>query len=152
MERLYIVDTKKPFNGTVLNSMPFVYKDSKNGADILNSTYVHYTNGVTFAQYNEQHGGGLIALTWDEFNEQYYTPYLQALQTPFEESTEEKFMYGLECVPPKRWTREHGQEFFFVGECYTADLYRCYVRKGKKYYSALRSIHTPAEKIFSLAQ
>lgn len=151
METLYIVHADKvKFNGTVVNTMPFVHKDIKHGADLLQSTYVHYTDGETFAEYNKKHGGDLVALTWDEFYEQYYKPHLNGLQGEFTETTEERFNYGLECLPPKRWTREHGQEFFFVGECYTADLYTCFVRKGDKYYTALRSIHTKAEDLFAL--
>lgn len=54
MERLYIVnkDTAK-FTGNVLNTMPFVEKGSKHGEDLLSHTYVDYTNGITFADYNK---------------------------------------------------------------------------------------------------
>jgi len=151
MENLYIVykDVTK-FKGTVLNTMPFVEKEAKNGTDILNSTFVHYTDGVTFKEYNEINGGDLVALTWDEFDRDYYRPHLNSLQEDFKETTEARFWDGLECLPPKRWTREEGREFFFIGECYTATLYRAFVRIGEKYYTALRSITAPKEDLFEL--
>lgn len=152
MERLYIIH-KDPsqFKGHVLNTMPFVEIGMKNGQDILNHTYVDYTEGVTFAKYNEQHGGDLIAVCWEEFERDYYRPHLKSMQEEFKETTEERFIDALECLPPKRWTRENSKEFFFVGECFTADLYSAYVRLGNKYYTALRSIHTPKENIFNLS-
>jgi len=149
MEYLYIVNPAN-FTGNVLNTMPFVEKGAKHGIDILNSTYVHYCEGMTFEQYNQKHGGNLLALTWDEFNTQFYSNHLTSLCKPFAEVTEEAFTEALECLPPKRWTRGNGQEFFFLGECYTANLYSCYVRKGDKYFSALRPINTPETDLFNL--
>lgn len=149
MNRLYILDTSKPFDGSVQNTMPFVDRDAKNGMDILRSTYVDYSD-MTFAEYNKSHGGNLEALTWDELYSQYYEPYYKSLQGEFLETTEEMFWDGLECLPPKRWTRFTDGEFFFVGECFTDDLYSCYVRKGEKYYNALRSIKTKPEDLIEL--
>jgi hypothetical protein len=150
METLYIVHAdKSKFKGNVLNTMPFVDRNTKHGEDIFNSTYVHYYD-LTFAQYNEKEGGDLVALDWDTFERDYYSPFMKSLQGEFTERNEDIFIDALECLPPKRWTRENGQEFFFVGECYTGNLYSCHVRKGDKYYSALRSINTPKEDIFSL--
>lgn len=150
MECLYIVhQDKSKFKYHALNTMSFVDVKAKNGAEILQHTFVHYRD-QTFADYNKEHGGDLVALTWDEFCSGYYEPYLKSLQEDFKETTEEMFMDGLECLPPKRWTRAGSQEFFFVGECYTADLYTCFVRKGDKYYTALRSIRTSAEDLFAL--
>ncbi len=151
MKVLYIVNKDfSKFKGNVINTMPFVEKEAKNGKDILNSTYVHYTDGKTFEQYNREHGGELVALTWDEFNTQFYSPYLNSMCEPFTETTEEQFFYGLECLPPKRWKTEGNKEVFFMGECYTADLYRAFVRIGDKYYTALRRISTPFEHLFNL--
>lgn len=151
MEKLYIVH-KDPaqFKGIVINTMPHVEKGAKNGLKILNSTYVDYTDGQTFAQYNERHGGDLLALTWEEFERDFYRPHINSLQEPFKETTKEKFWDGLECLPPKRWTRENSREFFFVGECFTDTLYTAYVKLGDKYYTALRSIYTPAQNLFNL--
>jgi len=141
---MYIINPES-FDGRVVNTMPEANKEQ------LNNTVVDCSD-LTFEQYNKKHDGKLIALTWDEFNDKYYTPYNNSLCKPFKETTIEMFEDGLECLPPKRWTRDKdsNQEFFFVGECYTADLYHCYVRKGKKYYSALRSIYSKAEDLFNL--
>lgn len=149
MNYLYIIDPNN-FKGTILNTMPFVETGSRNGKDILNRTYVHYSDGVTFEEYNRRHGGNLIALTWEQFEKEFYNPHLKSLCSPFVETTEERFWDGLECLPPKRWTRFDGGEYFFVGECYTADLYTCYVRKGEKYYTALRSINTEGDELINL--
>lgn len=151
MENLYIVykDVEK-FKGTVLNTMPFVEKGAKNSTDILNATFVHYTDNITFEQYNQANGGDLVALTWGEFEKDYYSPHLKSLQEDFNETTKERFWDGLECLPPKRWTREAGREFFFIGECYTATLYRAFVRIGEKYYTALRDIRATKEDLFEL--
>lgn len=148
MERLYILNPNN-FTGIVLNTMPYVDVNARNGKDILNHTYVH-NNGGTFEEYNKHHGGVLVALTWEEFEEQYYKPHLNNLCEPFKETTEERFWYGLECLPPKRWTQFDGGEFFFVGECYTANLYTCYVRKGDRHFTALRPITTSSDDIINL--
>ncbi len=142
---LYIIDTAKPYNGSIENSMPFVPKND------INATKVHCSD-LTFEQYNKQHGGTLSALDFETFYKDYYKPHINGLQEPFVETTEERFEDGLNCLPPRRWTRfpERNIEYFFVGECETDNIYRCYVKKGDKYYSALRSIETPTEHLFNL--
>jgi len=151
MEKLYIIKKDlSQFKGSVINTMPFVEKGSRRGADILKTAYVDYTNGVTFEKYNEQHGGDLVALTWDEFEAGYYSPFMRSLQEDFAPTTLERFENALECLPPKRWTRKDGNEFFFLGECYTGNLYSCYVRIKDNYFTALRSITTPEQNIFNL--
>lgn len=143
MECLYIVDTAKPFMGHCENTMNAVPQEE------VNATKVHHSD-LTFEQYNKEHGGTLVALDWDDFNNRLYTPHLLSLQEPFVETTEERYEDGLECLPPKRWTRSGKNQFFFVGECYTANIYRCFVRKEDKYYTALRAITTSEEDIFNL--
>jgi hypothetical protein len=143
MDFLYIINPEN-FKGSVLSSMPLVEKDK------INETFVHYSDNVTFAEYNKQHGGNLLALTWEEFDKDYYSNHLKNLCGKFKRTTKEDFWNALECLPPKRWTREKGKEFFFLGECYTANLYTCFVRKGNNYYSALRPITASKESLFSL--
>ena len=149
MEYLYIVDPAH-FTGHALNTMPFVEKGSTNGMEILNHTYVHYYKWTTFAEYNKQNGGQLVALTWEEFNTQFFSAHLKNLCKEFSPITKEDFWDALECLPPKRWTRTSTSEFFFLGECYTANLYMCFVRKDENYFSALRPINTKDEEIFNL--
>lgn len=94
----------------------------------------------------------VLALTWEDFHDLYYQPYLNGLCEPFVETTEEKYWDGLEVLPPKRWTQIEGgaKAFFFVGECYTADLFRCYVKLADKYYTALRPISASATSLLNL--
>jgi hypothetical protein len=139
---LFIINPEN-YKGSIENTMPDV------PPKMVPHTYVHYSD-ETFQQYNERHGGGLIALGWEEYYEKYYKPHLNNLCTPFVETTEERFWDGLECLPPKRWTNFDGGEYFFVGECFTDTLYTCYVRKGDKYYTALRDIYTSHENLIEL--
>ena len=137
---LYIYDPNK-FDGHILNSMPFVDVTAKNGIDILNSTYVHYT-GDTFKEYNKKHGGNLVAQTWDEF-----CLVLEAYETkkyikPFKEITEGVYYDGLECLPPCKW-HDLNERFnsFYISEATTSHYHSFYIkdRKTGKYYSATRS-------------
>lgn len=139
MELLYIID-KDNFNGSILNT---IHPQEETN---LNDMWVDYVP-QTFEEYNEENGGNLIALNWEDFNEQYYKPHLQSLQKPFEQIDEKKWWDLLECVPPKKWhDLKPGVNVFFVGECYTASLYTCCLRikhgKQYSYYSALRDIYT----------
>ena len=137
METLYIIDPNN-FKGQIVSS-------------ITKHPYVDYTGGTTFEDYKkEENNEDLVALPWEDFRKDYYEPYLCGLQGEFKEVSEEAYWEALECLPPKRWTRYGKDEFFFMGECYTADLYSCYVRKGEKYYNALRSIHTKEEDLLNL--
>ena len=131
----YILNTAEPFKGHVLNT--------------ISNTLVDYT-GETFEEYNAKHGGNLVVLTWEELESKYLKPWLKEMQGAWKETTEERFWYGLECVPPKLWRQFENGETFFVGECYTHNLYTCYVRKGEKYYTALRVINTPLENLINL--
>jgi hypothetical protein len=139
---LYIIDPSN-FKGQIVNTMSSTDKVPQ---------FVDYMDKpTTFEEYKQKKGNqNLIALTWEDFSKNYYIPYLNSLCEPFTETTEERFMDALECVPPKRWTKFEGGQFFFVGECYTADLYTCFVKKGNKYYTALRSITESAENLIQL--
>lgn len=142
MNRLYIIDPTN-FNGQIVNSM-----SSKEGTP----QYVDYMeNPTTLEQYKEmKENPNLIALEWEDFEKNYYIPYLDNKCGEFKEETEEQYWDALECLPPKRWTKMEGGEFFFLGECYTADLYSCHVKIDGKYYTALRSIYTKSEDIINL--
>lgn len=140
---LYIVDTAKPYNGSIENTMPFVAKKD------INDTEVHYSGG-TFAEYNKRKGGTLVALDFETFYKDYYKPHIDSIQGPFIQTTLEAFNQGLECVLPKRWTRLGKSQFFFVGECETDNIYRCYVHVKGKFYTALRAITTSEDDIFNL--
>jgi hypothetical protein len=143
VQHLYILNPKT-FRGTCMTIVhdynPEISRDNH---------IVELSGGLTFRQYNAQHNNELLALTWDEFEKDYYTPHLQGICLPLSETTEESFNDGLECLPPKRWTRGNGFQFFFVGECYTANIYRLYVQYQGSYYTALRPISVSAEDIMN---
>jgi len=140
MEYLYIINPEK-YNGNVLNTMPSVE------AEKINSTNVHYMGKTSFEQYNKENGGNLLALKFDDYFYKFRKPYENDLQGDFQEITEEQFFEGLECLPPVRWNRKKGFEYFYISEATTGSLHDLYVRKCKKYYSALRCINLPNEKI-----
>lgn len=144
MKTLYIIDPNN-YKGQIINTMTSIDGTPE---------YVDYMKeATTFEQYKKLKGNDdLVALEWEVFEKEYRIPYLNSLCKPFKECTEAYFWNALECVPPKRWTQNKAldTEFFFLGECTTDDLYDCYVRKGEKYYSALRSISTPADELGNL--
>jgi hypothetical protein len=145
-ERLYIIDPNK-FKGSVFNTMT--------APAGITPTHVDYMDKpTTFEEYKKEKGNeNLIALTWEEFDEQYNKPHLNSLQKPFTEITREEYWEMLECLPPKRWTNIGvDKEFFFLGECYTADLYTLCVKTGGKYFSGLRSIFMKKEDIITQIQ
>ena len=139
---LFIIDQSKEFSGYALSTitpqnMP------------LSETLVDYT-GLTFDEYNQQHGGNLVAMDWDTFHKTYMKPYLQSLCKPFEEITEEEYYYKLNVLPPSKW-RDISERFnvFFICEAWTADLHSCVIkdRLTGKYYTALRSIHSTNQQL-----
>lgn len=142
MEHYYIIDTKQAFTGNCLNTMPFVDHDK------ISTTPVHYSE-KTFAEYNQEKGGGLVALDWGQVYEQYFKPYNESLQKTFSEITEESFNDSFNCLPPMRYTRINEGFLFFVSECYTADLYLCCINYKDKYYSALRSKFAKIEDLIN---
>ena len=96
----------------------------------------------TFSEMKKQYGEEIIAITWNEYYEQYDRPYKLSLQTPFKEITGEQWEDMLNCLPPMRWHDfAAGLNVFFCSEAYTADLHGCYIkdRTTGKFYSALRS-------------
>jgi hypothetical protein len=138
---LYIYDPAN-FKGHCLNSCPFVDLKHPNGQDLLNSTYVHYLEGVTFAEYNKRHGGNLIAQTWDEFFIMLEKYNRETYIKPWKELTEEQYWDALECLPPCKW-HDLNKRFnsFYISEAYTSDLHSFCIkdRKTGKYWQAIRS-------------
>lgn len=146
MERRYVVNTEN-FKGTAESTAHF---DGKQWlVDYSGALYNNNGPDLTIEKYNEKKQTKFEILTWEEFEVKYYFPHLKSLQKPFVETTAERFEDALECLPPKRWTRHAGNEFFFMGECFTANLYDCYVRVGNKYFVGLRPIEIKPEEIFS---
>lgn len=135
---LFIVDTKVPFTGSCLNVM------------IEGNPIVELTK-LTFEEYNTSKGGGLVLLTWDEYNTKYRKPFENNLCTPFKEISEDAFEMGLCQVPPLKWKHRENFDSFFQGECTTGSLYGFYFKDltSGKYYSGLRSIHLNDDDLIS---
>jgi hypothetical protein len=149
MERQWkFLIAKEEFKGTAQAN---AYSDG--GEWLVNcSGYLHNNNGkdLTIAEYSAIKNEQYEVLTWEEMEVKYMTPYLKSLQGPFVECTKEVYWDALECLPPLRWTRSAGNpEFFFLGECFTYNLYSCFVSWKGKYYSALRDINTPAKVVIA---
>lgn len=69
--------------------------------------------------------------------------YLKSLCDHWKEITEEKYFYALEVLPPKKYFNGG----FFVGECYTYNLYNFYQKYNNKYYTCLQPINKAREDI-----
>jgi hypothetical protein len=138
METLCIIDPVN-FKGYILNTM-----DAVKGVHFMEEP-------TTLEQYKERENNpNLIAIDLETYEREYFKPYLNSLMQPWKETTEERFYDMLNCLPPAKWIRGKEKELFFVGECYTENLYECYIRKGKRYFVALRPISTDPNQLFNL--
>ena len=124
IKMLYIIDSHKKFDGTVINT-------------ITDGKIVDYTNGLTLEQYKkEKKNPHLILLTKRELWERVKLHRLK-LMGKFREISDKEYYWLLECVPPKR----QYHNCFFVGECYQYDLHHFCFTKNGRYFKALRSIN-----------
>lgn len=57
---------------------------------------------------------------------------------PWEEITEEEYRDALECLPPMRWNKVSGIEFFQMSERYEGEWTATYANIGERYFKALR--------------
>ena len=155
MQTLYIISD--PFNGRIKNTMHNWKVDytgerterkyiDENGAQV---TEISYINQLTFDQYNEQNGGNFKVVTEKELDQLFEEYEQKNVLQKFTEITEERYFSLLECLPPKRWHNFKGLELFFMGECYTSNIYTCCIHdpSTKKYYSALRRITETSEEL-----
>ena len=155
MQTLYIYS--EPFKGSIKNTMHNGKVDytgeqterkyiDESGAKV---TEISFINQLTFEQYNEQNGGNCKAVTEEELDKLFEEYEKKSILQKFTEITEERYFSLLECLPPKRWHKHNGLELFFMGECYTSNIYTCCIHdpSTKKYYSALRRITETSEEI-----
>ena len=142
MEIKYIIDPTN-FKGSVEVTM------SSNEGEPRLVDYME--KETTLEEYKAIKGKeNLIAMGWEELESKFISPYLKSIQYPFLPCLEKNFIDALECLPPKKWTRKEGAEFFFIGEPTTFNLHQCYVRKGNEFFTALRDLFTNPESIFNL--
>lgn len=147
---LYIYDKVEAIKTGQVETVVYS-KDGIQYAAYSGESYV--SPDLTLEQYlTKKNNPNLIATTWEIFEENIYKPYINSLQGEFKEITEEQYIYNLECVPPRKWHNvEQGIEVFWLGECYTANLYSLCIcltnGDNVKYYAALRPITLTDEKI-----
>jgi hypothetical protein len=109
---------------------------------------VAYTNGLTFAEYNEREGGNLILLDWKTLRDEWIMPYLESHETDWKEVTEECYRKMLNLMSPARAESYDEYEMFMVGEAWSHNLYSCYIWTGGRYYNALRMMSRSSEDIY----
>lgn len=163
-EWYFIVDTSKPRALNALNTATrndtgqiiahYTGKEVKtrhtapDGATVIE---IQFTDGLTFDEYNKENGGKLKLLTSAEYD-QWLNGQLKSICGDWKEITKKQYYYSLECVPPKRWRDlNENLNVFFVGECYTANLYTCCIhdKNSGRYFSALRPIGSTNEALIN---
>jgi len=90
---------------------------------------VHYTNGLTLEQYQEQNNKEYDLLTWEEF-EKKVTTYEQTLKTKPKRITKARYWEMLEVLPPSRFDGN----VFHICERLTGNLVAWFFSKNEKYY------------------
>jgi hypothetical protein len=141
---LYVFDPKN-YHGGIITTIEV------NDISELETAKCRYSKRI-LSKLKQQYGDGIIALTWDEYYEQYDSPYKKSLQTPFKEITAEQWEDMLNCLPPMKWHDfAAGLNVFFCSEAYTGDLHGCYIkdRTTGKFYTALRSRFISDEQLFN---
>ena len=129
----YIIDTAKPFRGviqTVVNPDGFVAYTSPK---------------MTEAEYLEKNPAYKV-INESEFDS-LMVKFLDELQTPFVEITEDRFDNMLNVLPPMRWTRITDGQFFFICEADYGNIHMLYVEYKGKFYSAPRPRTMKTEEI-----
>ena len=103
-----------------------------------------YTGGKTVSEYLETIGPDYVCIPYEEalvqITEAEETHYI----TDFEEITEEEWEDMLNCLPPCKWQRCHGIEFFYMCEMYTGNISSHFARvkglDGTRCFKARRRI------------
>lgn len=137
INRLYIIDSSKPFTGSIENSMSCQ-------KEYGTPQYVDYMDKpTTFEEYKTLKNNPNLKIIEDSELDVLLAQHRASLCESWEPITEDEYYDLLECVPPKRWRNiDTGINVFAVGECYTMDLYtHCiYDKTLNKYFKALRPI------------
>ncbi len=155
MNTIYIYS--EPFNGSIQSTMhnglvDYTGEEVRNehinekGQKIID---IKFINQLTFEEYNKQKGGGLKTATIEEMEIIWKKYEENEVLTNFTEITAERYDDLLNCLPPKKWHKYKGLEIFFMGECYTSNIYTCCIfhPDTQKYYSALRRITETDEEL-----
>lgn len=113
------------------------------------SGVVYYQDTVILVdEYLQQHPGYIVG-TWDEI----YPMILSAEEKEFillwVEVTEKDFLEALECLPPDRWQRIDGCEFFQMSERLTSDITATYAKIQDRFFCANRRESDNYEKLLA---
>ncbi len=143
--KLYIIDTNKPFSGSVENT-------------ITRPPFVDYTDGEKWGEYKEGKEQNDTALNLELFTYTQLKPmidnYHNRLITQWAEVTEGRYSYGLECMPPLKWhSLKGGISIFYICEAYTDNIHTAYIQANDgiktKYYSAMRRLSETDESLLN---
>jgi hypothetical protein len=107
---------------------------------------VHYSE-LSFDEYNKSRGGNLLALSWDDYYDNWYRPSQLKLQGDWKETTEEKYDDMLGAVPPHKPRSIGGFSTFFCGEATTGTLHQMFAYKSDRYWTALRDVNSSIESL-----
>ena len=90
-------------------------------------------------EYLEAKGPEYIFCKWEEALRLIEKAEKEAFDKPMVEITKEEYWEALECLPPLMWTKcGNGDEFFFMSEFYSGNYTALFMKKGEKYYTAIR--------------
>jgi hypothetical protein len=118
----YIIDTGKKFDGTCQN----VYYEEKD--------LVPYSNGMNLKQYlAEKENANLQVISQNEFNK-LYDAYMESRVTEAKEITREEYEYGLNVLPPCRFSHTGDVEYFHISERIQGNLVAWYAKFDGKFY------------------
>jgi hypothetical protein len=129
----WIIDARKPFTGSTQSYL-------------LPDGTVAYRDGMSFADYNREAGGGLKLITGAELD-RLNADYTASLITEPVEIDEERFMYALEILPPCRWTRPRGVELFHVSERLSFNLVDWYACLNGRYWHFVDRDNRPGDEL-----
>lgn len=118
-ETFYLVD-QEGFKGNILSSGEY----DKDGV-----FRVHYTNGLTLEQYQEERGIKVIVLNGEQ-TDKLFKDFENGMKTKPKEIKEEDYFYALEVLPPCRYSGNS----FYVSERIRGNLVNWYFKKNGKFY------------------
>lgn len=138
----FVVDTTNP---NALTAQTTAHKN-ENGVFVA-----HYTDGLTFDQYNAKNRGKFKLLSEPEYDE-WLNGQFERICGNWEEISEESYWYLLECLPPQKWRDiSNSLNVFAIMEAYTGNIHTFCLkdRKNNRYYKAMFPINADNERILN---
>ena len=133
---LFIVDPDG-YKGNIINTM------DREG-------FVHFRANLTLDEYKKEKGNeNLVALEWDEYETKYLNPWHDSLKTDWQEITKDRYWEMLEVLPPVRWHKFTGGDFFFISEATTGSLHSHFCQYHGRYYERMADIRDSYDQIMA---